>query len=586
MNSPTSFRPSAIAKNKKPDKIVLFLGRRRLILNAFIIIIATLLCRAIYLQVMHTQFLQNQGDARYLRTQTIAANRGVLTDRNGEPLAVSTPVDSVWINPKQFVNAREQWESLATVLNMPLKELKNFVTNRLNRGFVYLKRHLPPSTAEQIKALKIQGVFFEREYHRYYPAAETTAHVLGFTNVDNQGQEGLELALESSLKPIYGEKQVIQDKYGNVLIDVKNVRIARDGESTRLSIDRRLQYLAHRELEKTVKMARAKAGSVIILDVKTGEVLAMVNQPSYNPNDSSERESSRYRNRAVADVFEPGSTMKPFTIASALESGKYSPHTFVNTSPGKIQFGRYTVRDGHNYGRIDLTTVVQKSSNVGASKIALSLPAEQLWKTFNAMGFGSSSNSGFPGELRGRLPHYLKWRTVENASLSFGYGLNVTLLQLARAYAAFGNKGILPTIRFTAVDSDSKGNVQKPSLPAVRPETAQQIVQMMETVVKKGGTAVKAAIEGYSVAGKTGTVRKHVNGKYSNAYLALFVGIAPSQNPRLVVAVMIDTPRNGYYGGQVAAPLFAEIMSNALRFLNVPFDITPVITPVKNKKKK
>jgi len=561
-------------KNRKSFNPVLFLGRRWLVFGLFILIITVLLWRAIYLQVMHTHFLQTQGDARYLRTQTIAAHRGILTDRNGEPLAVSTPVDSVWINPKQFISAKAQWQSLATVLNMSLSDLNKLVNKRLERGFVYLKRHLPPLIAERVKALKIQGVFLQREYHRYYPAGEVTAHVLGFTNVDDQGQEGLELALESTLKAVSGEKQVIQDKYGNALLDVKNIRMARDGQSVRLSIDRRLQYMAHRELEKHIKRMRAKSGSVVILDVKTGEVLAMVNQPTYNPNNLKERQSYRYRNRAITDVFEPGSTLKPFTIASALDSGKYHSNSYVNTSPGKLTFGQYTVRDGHNYGSINLTQVIQKSSNVGASKIALSLPAKQLWGTLNAVGFGNSPNSGFPGEIKGRLPHFSTWQVVENASLSFGYGLNVTLLQLARAYATFGNKGLLPPVRFIAIDSDSDEESDELLVPAMYEKTAQQLIKMMETVVQKGGTGTKAAIKGYTVAGKTGTVRKHLRGKYSqDAYLSLFAGIAPSRKPRLVIAVKIDTPKvKDYYGGDVAAPLFATIMSSALRLLNVPAD--------------
>jgi len=557
---------------KKSANITLFLGRRWLIFALFIMVMGLLLWRAIYLQVTHTHFLQTQGDSRYLRTQTIAAHRGILTDRHGEILAVSTPVDSVWINPKQFIHAQSQWQSLATVLNMSLNELKNLVNKRLERSFVYLKRHLPPKIAEQVKALEIKGVFLQREYHRYYPSGEITAHILGFTNIDDQGQEGLELALESTLKAVPGEKQVIRDKNGNVLLDVKNIRMSRDGQSVRLSIDRRLQYLAHHELKKHVRRVRAKSGSVVILDVKTGEVLAMVNQPTYNPNNLEERQSHRYRNRAITDVFEPGSTMKPFTIASALDSGKYHAGSYVNTSPGKLIFGKYTVSDGRNYGSISLTKIIQKSSNVGASKIALSLPPQQLWRTLNAVGFGNAPNSGFPGEIKGKLPHFSTWQVVENASLSFGYGLNVTLLQLARAYATFGNKGLLPPVRFIAVDSDSDEEVNELSVPAMYEKTAQQVVKMMESVVKEGGSGTKAAIANYTVAGKTGTVRKHLRGKYSQyAYLSLFAGIAPSHKPRIVIAVMIDTPKTkSYYGGDVAAPLFASIMSRALRLLNVP----------------
>jgi len=559
-----------VKKKYKTSKTPHFLTRRQWMLRLFILIIGVLLWRAVYLQVKSADFLQSQGNARYLRTLSIVAYRGMLMDRNGEPLAISTPVDSVWVNPSAFVTARFQWAKLTQLLGLKISDLEKVLVNRMRRKFVYVKRHISPSVAQQVIALKLPGVFLQREYRRYYPTREVSAHVLGFTNIDDQGQEGLELALNNFLKGTSGAKRVIQDKQGHIIAHLENIRIPRPGQNIHLSIDRRLQYLAYRELKAAVFRSKARAGSVIILDIHTGEVLAMVNQPAYNPNNRKELQAERYRNRAVTDVFEPGSTIKPFTIAAALESGKYLPTTRIDTRPGRLRVGKYTVRDSRNYGVIDVATVIKKSSNVGASKIALSLTSKQQWQILTKVGFGRISGSGFPGEVGGHLPHFSYWYPAQQASTSYGYGINMTLLQLARAYAALGNGGILPPIHFLRVEKEEPGHFQR----VMQAKTARQVIQMLESVVKTGGTGSLAQIRGFRVAGKTGTVRKFMAGKYSESeYLALFAGIVPASAPRLVMIVLIDTPfGESYYGGKVAAPVFAKVMTGALRLLNIPPD--------------
>ncbi|MDM8560386.1 penicillin-binding protein 2 [Candidatus Parabeggiatoa sp. HSG14] len=564
----------------KPTQTIKFWRRRQWMLGLFVLIISVLVWRAIYLQVKSADFLQNQGNARYLRTVPIIAHRGMLMDRNGEPLAISTPVDSVWINPAQFATVQSQLKTLTKLLGIKTSELKTLLADRRQREFVYIKRHISPSVARQVNALKLPGVFLQREYRRYYPTGEVFAHVLGFTNVDDYGQEGLELALNDILKGVSGAKQVIQDKNRQIIDNVTNLRISHPGQNIHLSIDRRLQYLVYRELKAAVLRYQARTGSAVILDVRTGEVLAIVNQPAYNPNNRGERYTEQYRNRAITDVFEPGSTIKPFTIASALESGKYTPSSIINTHPGYLRLGKYTIRDSRNYGTINLAMIIKKSSNVGASKIGLSLSPKQLWQTLTQVGLGQKSSSGFPGEVRGYLPHFNKWHTARQASISFGYGVNLTLLQLARAYASLGNNGILPPIHFLSLNTEN----DLPLLPSsstisqqvLQPRTAQQMLHILEAVIKSGGTGTLAQINGFRVAGKTGTVRKSEAGKYSqDKYLALFVGIVPVSAPRLVMAIIIDEPRTkNYYGGKVAAPIFAKVMSDALRLLNISPDDT------------
>jgi cell division protein FtsI (penicillin-binding protein 3) len=567
---PRSHRSSRLKTQK-----LAFWGRRQGILAFFLLIIIVLLGRAIYLQINQADFLQQQGHARHLRILPLPAHRGMLMDRHGEPLAISTPVDSVWVNPTPFLKAQTHWPQLTKLLGIKTSELHKLLAKRLQREFVYIKRHISPSLAKEVNRLKIPGVFLQREYRRYYPAGEVAAHVLGLTNVDDQGQEGLELALNDFLTGIPGAKRIMQDKKGQVVAELEMLRTPRPGQNIRLSLDRRLQYLAYRELKAAVRRYKARAGSAIILNVHTGEVLAMVNQPAYNPNNRNTKYSGRYRNRAVTDVFEPGSTLKPLTIATALESRQYSPGSRIDTRPGRLQIGQYTVRDSRNYGIINLTTLIQKSSNVGASKIALSLSKKQMWAMLTQVGFGSLSGSAYPGEVPGRLAHYRQWHITEQATISFGYGINVTLLQLARAYAALGNKGILPPIRFLPFEQGTGKQVTEHlPRPVMQANTAQHILKMLEKVVKSGGTGSLAQIPGYTVAGKTGTVRKHIKGKYSDKdYIALFAGLVPAKSPRLVMVVMIDRPRGkSYYGGRIAAPVFAKVMTDVLRLLNIAPD--------------
>ncbi len=557
-------------KKRQKQKTPHFWERRQWMLGLFILIISLLLWRAVYLQVKKADFLQSQGNARYLRTLPIVAHRGMLMDRNGQLLAISTPVDSLWVNPVLFITARSRWAELTNLLGLKISYLETLLENRLQREFVYIKRHISPTVAQKVTTLKLPGVFLRREYRRYYPMKEVSAHVLGFTNIDDKGQEGLELALNNFLMGVSGAKRVIQNKNGQVIANVESIRIPHPGQNIRLSIDRRLQYLAYRELKAAVLHSKARAGSTIILDITSGEVLAMANQPAYNPNNRSELQGNLYRNRVVTDVFEPGSTIKPFTIVAALESGKYSPTTRVNTYPGRLRLGKYIVRDSRNYGTINVATIIKKSSNVGVSKIALSLPAKRLWQTLTQLGLGQISGSGFPGEVRGNLPHFSQWQSVQKASLSFGYGISVTVLQLARAYAALANGGILPPIHFIKVKEGEKGHFQR----IMQAKTARQVIKMLEAVVKKGGTGTLAQIRGFRVAGKTGTVRKHIAGEYSEReHLALFAGIVPASAPRLVMVVLIDMPQGkNYYGGKVAAPVFAKVMTRSLRLLNIPPD--------------
>lgn len=551
------------------DQAFLFWQRRQWMLSLFILIVTVLLGRAIYLQIIHKDFLQTQGTARHQRVLTLPAYRGRLLDRHGSPLAISTPVESVWVNPKQFVDALPQWEALAEILELSFTELNALLAGRLQREFVYLKRHVSPAIAERVRDLNLPGVFLQQEYRRYYPSAEMTAHVVGFTNIDDQGQEGLELALDKFLTGVAGSKKVLQDNNGRIIAEIENVEAPKSGRDIALSIDLRLQYVAYRELKAAVQATQARAGSVVILDVHTGEILAMVNQPAYNPNDRQDRMSDHYRNRVMTDVFEPGSTLKPFTIAAALESGKYIPTSRIDTRPGRLQIGEYTIRDSHNYGFIDLGTIIQRSSNVGASKIALSLSRNQLGQLFQAVGFGRSTHCGFPGEVAGYLPPFAKWQTTEQATLSFGYGLNMTVLQLARAYAVLGNHGVLPVVSFLPIQRKIPNTVRVLSV-----DTAHHLLTMLEAVVKDGGTGHLASVPGYRVAGKTGTARKVVAKEYSEGrHIALFAGIAPVLAPRLAIVVLIDEPQGkSYYGGKVAAPVFAKIMGEALRLLGIAPD--------------
>lgn len=531
-------------------------------------VVAVMLWRAVDLHVLNKDFLQSQGNARYMRTMPVAAHRGVITDRHGEPLAVSTPVDSVWINPAEFLTARTSWNKLTQLLSLKIEKVERLVLQREKREFVYLKRHIRPELGEQVAVLNIAGVYLQREYRRYYPAGEVAAHVLGFTNIDDAGQEGLELAYNDWLRGEAGRKMVIKDRLGRTIKHVESIQAAQPGKDLTLSIDRRLQYLTYRELKRAVLQYKAKSGSAVILDTKTGEVLAMVNQPSYNPNNRSKLKSSHLRNRAVTDVFEPGSTIKPFTVAAALESEKFKPGSIVNTNPGYYRIGKYVVQDVKNYGRINLSTILSKSSNIGASKLALAIPAKNLNDVHSRIGFGFSTGSGFPGEVGGIINMPIEKQLVERATLSYGYGLSVTPLQLARSYAAIANDGVMPAVSFVRVKQAEH------ETRVLSAEHAKQIRKMLEGVVSKEGTGSRAAVSGYRISGKTGTVKKANAGGYSDdSYVAVFAGMAPASNPRLAMVVTINEPRGDvYYGGKVAAPVFSKVMSGALRLMDIAPD--------------
>jgi cell division protein FtsI (penicillin-binding protein 3) len=552
-------------------------GRRIVLLSVMMVAVGLLLGRAVDLQLLHQAFLQEQGDARSLRVVSIPAHRGMITDRNDEPLAISTPVDSIWADPQDLLEAPAQWPRLAKLLDLNVRWIRERLRENSNREFVYLKRHVPPALAEQVMALDIPGVSTQREYRRYYPAGEVTGHVLGFTNVDDVGQEGAELAYEQVLRGTPGSMRVIKDRLGRIVETVERINEALPGRDLKLSIDRRIQYLAYRELKAAVQDNRAASASAVVLDVKTGEVLAMVNQPTYNPNNRDSLQSSHYRNRAVTDVFEPGSTVKPFTVAMALESGQFRPDSMIDTEPGTLRVGPNTIHDTHDYGLINVSTVIAKSSNVGASKIALSLPPDRLWNMFHRVGFGTLSGADFPGETAGTLPDYHRWYPIDHATFSFGYGLSVSTLQLARAYAALAAGGELKPVSFVPVENAQEGE------RIMKAETARQVIAMLEGVVSDEGTGELARVPGYHVAGKTGTVRKSISGGYAeDKYVALFAGMIPATRPRLVMVVVINDPRSDkYYGGSVAAPVFSRVMSGAMRLLDIAPDDLPSLTGTK-----
>jgi cell division protein FtsI (penicillin-binding protein 3) len=542
-----------------------------LMLSGFVLLAA----RSAQLQLVDHEFLQGQADARHLRVVEVPAHRGMMTDRNGEPLAISTPVQSVWANPKELVAAPADLRGLARLLKLKPEQLQRLLGQRKSREFVYLRRHLSPDLADQVMALGIPGLYLQQEYRRYYPAGEVAAHLVGFSNVDDQGQEGLELAFDDWLSGEPGAKRVVKDGRRHIIENVENIRSARPGKALVLSIDRRIQYLAYRELKAAVRQHRARSGSMVVLDNRTGEVLAMVNQPAFNPNNRKRLKADKMRNRALTDVFEPGSTMKPFVIAAALESGDYRPASSIDTSPGLVQVGVHTIRDKHDYGRLDLTGVLRKSSNVGASKIALALEPEDFWTGLSDAGFGVVTESGFPGEASGYLADFNRWRDIERATLAYGYGLSVTGMQLAQAYSVLANDGYRVPITLLKRDADSELERQA----AFSPMVARAVRKMMESVVAADGTAPLAAVNGYRVAGKTGTAHKSEAGGYAEKrYLSVFAGMAPASDPRLVAVVVINEPSNGeYYGGKVAAPVFSRVMAGALRLLNIPPDAVSLL---------
>lgn len=548
-----------------------FVGRVSLIIALFGFIACSLVARAVFLQVLDKDFLNRQADTRHLRTETIVAHRGAILDRNGEPLAISTPVDSIWVNPKQFATAIDRVPQLASALDLKPETLMRRVTRSMDKEFLYLKRHVSPQKAKRVLALKLPGINVQREYRRYYPASEVAGHLIGFTNIDDVGQEGLELAANNWLSGESGAKRVLKDRRGRSIENVESIRPPHHGKDLYASIDLRLQYLAYRTLKAAVKSHNARSGSVVILDIATGEVLAMVNQPTYNPNDRSQFTAERYRNRAITDIFEPGSSIKPLIVAAALESGQYQPGSIIDTSPGYVTVGAKKIEDSRNLGRISLTTILVRSSNVGITKLAMTLQADQLWDTLTQFGLGEMTSSGFPGESAGMLTHYSHWRPISQATIAYGYGISVTPLQLAQAYAAIGNDGVIRPVSLFALDEPGSGERIMTS------ETADAVLRMLEEVVRPGGTGAKASVSGYRVAGKTGTAWKFAKGGYSqDKYISIFAGMAPASNPRLATVVVIDEPGGElYYGSDVAAPVFANIMSESLRLLAVPPDALP-----------
>jgi cell division protein FtsI (penicillin-binding protein 3) len=526
-----------------------------------------LAARAIYLQGLNNDFLQQKGESRYSRVVEISAHRGRITDRNGEPLAISTAVESVWASPADLAASPEQLQRLARLINLDVGELKRRVADT-RREFVYLRRQLPPEHAARVVELNIPGVFLQREYRRFYPAAEVTSHLVGMTDIDDKGQEGLELAHQDTLVGKPGSRRVIKDRLGRIIEDVESIRAPQQGRDLALSIDLKVQYIAYRELKTALEEHRAKAGGIVVLDAKTGEVLALANLPAYNPNYRGKVEPQRSRNRALTDLFEPGSTLKPFTVAAALEAGRIRPETLIPTGGGRLTIGKATIHDAHPAGTLNVEQVIQKSSNVGAAKIALDLPAQTLWTLLAHSGFGSLPKSGYPGEGSGRLRPHTTWKPIEQATMSYGHGISVSLLQLARAYTIFTADGeLMPVTMVKRIEPEAGTQV-------IRPETARALRKMLEMAVQPGGTAPRAQIPGYRVAGKTGTAHKLENGRYAaTKYVSSFVGFAPVSNPRVVVAVMIDEPSAGqYYGGAVAAPVFREVVAATLRTLSVPPD--------------
>ena len=545
--------------------------RRHFVLIAFAVGILIMIWRAIDLQVVNNEVFQDKGDSVHLKVVAVPAHRGMIVDRNDKPMAISTPVNAIWAKPQQLLLASpERLSELANVLGIKSGKLLEELNKRADREFMYLKRRSTPKIVEQIKKMNVPGVYLQREYKRYYPAGEVTSHVLGFTDVDDRGQEGLELAYDHWLSGKYGSKRVMQDRMGSVLADVKSIEEARSGGTLTLSLDKHIQYLAYRELKAAVEAHKAKSGSMVVLDAVTGEVLAMVNQPAFNPNARSSISNGTFRNRVVTDLMEPGSTVKPFLVAAALDTGRYVSNSLVNTSPGQMYVGRNRVSDIRDYGLIDISTVVQKSSNVGVAKLALDMEKEYIWQKYVDLGFGSTTGAEFPGEQTGYVYDFHRWSRIDQATIAFGYGMSASVLQLARAYTVFANHGQLLPVSMLRLDQAPTGE------KVFNAQTMQQVLQMMETVISNEGTAPQAKVPGYRVAGKTGTVKKtdvRSGGYTEDKYLSLFAGLVPVTNPRLIGVVMIDEPQgDDYYGGVVAAPVFSKVMAGALRLLDVKPD--------------
>jgi cell division protein FtsI (penicillin-binding protein 3) len=595
------FRANSEAKKPAVD----FSGRRKVLIFFMMSCMVTLIGRAVDLQVLNKQFLKDQGDMRLVDDEPVSAYRGMIKDRNGAPLAISTPVESISVNPRELnmddKNQLKQLErqlkatqsgvaltdaqkagvvaeykkqkllkiaEMEKLLELPKDKVLNMLNDDSHKQFAYIARQINPDISEQVKALKLVGVYFDREFKRFYPTGGVAAHLIGFTDLDDVGQEGMEAGYEPILKGTSGSKRVIRDGLRRIIEDVENIKEPVSGKNIELSIDQRIQYLAYRELQLAVNANHAKSGCLVVLDAKNGEILAAVNQPTFNPNIRKNLKESLYRNRALTDIFEPGSTVKPFVAAAALEGGYVTPNTVFNTS-GSFQIGKNVVKDVHNYGSLDLMHVLKKSSNIGVSMMALKMPPKYFWGVYKNLGFGSSAEAGFAGEANGRLLDYKKWHDFDRATMSFGYGLSVSAVQLARAYTALADDGILHSVSLLKRDEDDKAQ------RVFSAKTAKTIRSMLENVIMKDGTAYEARVDGYTVAGKTGTVKKSIGrlGYASNSYFSVFAGMAPATDPRLIIVVMIDEPSAGqYYGGLVSAPVFSKVMTGALRLLNVAPD--------------
>lgn len=545
--------------------------RRKFILTVFALAAVGIIVRAVYLQLFQEKFLRKQGNARYVRLVDIPAHRGMILDRDGEPLAVSSPVESIWVDPPVVLAHAKRLPRLAAALDVRPAQLVARLKKSAAAGrrFEYLRRQMTPAAAASIVALGIDGLHEQREYRRYYPDAEVSANLIGFTNIDDRGQAGLELAYDGLLHGRPGLMQVVRDPYGHTVEELRTIRDPRPGHNLKLSIDRRIQYYAYRALKSAVVKHHAEGGSVVVLDPNTGEVLAMVDQPSANPNDRSQHRSKWLRNRAVTDVFEPGSTLKPFTVALALEHHYVTPTTPIDARPGYFRIGRNVVHDVHDYGLIDVARVIIKSSNVGISKIALMMPPKYLWHIYKAIGFGSPSGLNLPGEQTGVLTNYKGWGDFEYATHAFGYGVSVTTLQLAEAYAVLASGGVRRPLTIV-----KRGDAPVHQVRVLSAKVVGQVMKMLEKVVSREGTAVHARVRGYRVAGKTGTVHKVADGHYlPDDYYAVFVGLAPVSHPEFVISVMVNDPKGwDYYGGEVAAPIFSKVMANALRLRGIPPD--------------
>jgi cell division protein FtsI (penicillin-binding protein 3) len=549
--------------------------RSRLVLFLLFAAFVALIGRALWLQGISNEFLQKQGASRYARTLELPATRGKITDRNGQVLASSLPVKAIWAIPEDVSEApKDKLRELARLLDMSDRDLQSKLDS--DRSFVYLKRQVEQDIADKIVKLGIAGIYTRKEYKRFYPQGEVMAHIVGFTNVEDVGQEGIELAAQKNLAGVTGSRRVIKDRLGRIVEDIEAIREPHDGKDMVLSVDSKIQYIAFTQLKEAVEKNNAKAGGVVVLDVKTGEVLALANYPTYNPNQRSGLTGAQLRNRVLTDTFEPGSSMKAFSVALALEHHLVTPSTPIQTAPGKLTIGTATIGDAHPHGMLTVSEVIQKSSNVGTAKLALQMQPQDMWEMFTTLGFGQQPRIGFPGAVAGRVRPYKSWRPIEQATMSYGHGMSVSLLQLARSYLVFARDGDLIPVSFQKVTEAPIGH------RVFSEKTARDMRAMLESVTQPGGTAPQAQVPGYRVAGKTGTALKLAGGHYVKKYVASFVGFAPVSDPRIVIAVMIDEPSGkSYYGGTVSGPVFAAVAANALRALNVPPDssVTDIIVP-------